>query len=137
VLRTLASMPFFKQHPCYLTYFLATAQESKQRKPLATKVLNRKKWLILGSLRMYPFTLHSNGVLAICPKNKPFLAETLKAGKQWRSHQRLELKSYNHSFFDEKLSWQSYKIIFIEPDPAGQPRRSLLIWRYFFDLLLS
>jgi hypothetical protein len=22
-------MPFFKQHPCYLTYFLATAQESK------------------------------------------------------------------------------------------------------------
>jgi hypothetical protein len=30
---------------------------------------------------MYPFKLHSNGVLAICPKNKPFFAETLKAGK--------------------------------------------------------
>jgi hypothetical protein len=30
---------------------------------------------------MYPFNLHSNGVLAICPKNKPFLAESLKAGK--------------------------------------------------------
>jgi|TARA_R110002096_G_scaffold281271_1_gene475483 hypothetical protein len=29
---------------------------------------------------MYPFKLHSNGVLAICPKNKPFFAETLKAG---------------------------------------------------------
>jgi|TARA_R110000868_G_scaffold6770_8_gene37777 hypothetical protein len=28
---------------------------------------------------MYPFKLHSNGVLAISPKNKPFLAETLKA----------------------------------------------------------
>tara|TARA_R110002096_G_scaffold159020_1_gene324688 strand:- start:1452 stop:1592 length:141 start_codon:yes stop_codon:yes gene_type:complete len=27
-----------------------------------------------------PFKLHSNGVLAIFPKNKPFLAETLKAG---------------------------------------------------------
>ena len=49
--------------------------------PLAAKVFNRKKWLILESLRMYPFKLHSNGVLAICPKNKPFLAETLKAGK--------------------------------------------------------
>ncbi|AGH46547.1 hypothetical protein C427_4445 [Paraglaciecola psychrophila 170] len=31
----------------------------------------------------------------------------------------MELKSYNHSFFDEKLSWQSYKIIFNETDPAG------------------
>jgi hypothetical protein len=31
---------------------------------------------------MYPFKLHSNGILAICPKNKPFYAETLKAGKQ-------------------------------------------------------
>jgi len=49
--------------------------------PLAPKVLNRKKWLIIGSFRMYPFKLHSNGVLAICPKNKPFLAETLNAGK--------------------------------------------------------
>jgi hypothetical protein len=49
--------------------------------PLTTKVFNRKKWLILGSFRMYPFKLHSNGVLAICPKNKPFLAETLKAEK--------------------------------------------------------
>jgi hypothetical protein len=28
---------------------------------------------------MYPFKLHSNVVLAICPKNKPFLAETLQA----------------------------------------------------------
>jgi hypothetical protein len=47
--------------------------------PLAAKVLNRRKWLILGSFRIFPFKLHSNGVLAICPKNKPFLAETLKA----------------------------------------------------------
>jgi hypothetical protein len=36
---------------------------------------------------MYPFKLHSNDFLVICPKNKPFFAETLKAGKQWRSHQ--------------------------------------------------
>ncbi|MFT4742026.1 MAG: hypothetical protein ACI9L9_002823, partial [Marivirga sp.] len=28
-----------------------------------------------------------NGVLAICPKNKPFYAETLHAEKQWRGHQ--------------------------------------------------
>jgi hypothetical protein len=58
--------------------------------PPTSKVLNRKKWLILASLRMYPFKLHSNGFLAICPKNKPFLAETLKAEEQWRSHQRLK-----------------------------------------------
>lgn len=63
------------------TYFLPTAAKSKQKGPLATKVLNRKKWLILGSLRMYPFKLHSNVVLAICSKNKPFCAETLNAGK--------------------------------------------------------
>jgi hypothetical protein len=49
--------------------------------PLAAKVLNRKKWLILGSFRMYPFKLHSNDILVICPKNKPFFAETLKAEK--------------------------------------------------------
>ncbi|MFT6992066.1 MAG: hypothetical protein ACJASL_004064 [Paraglaciecola sp.] len=29
---------------------------------------------------------YSNGILAICPKNKPLLAETLKAEKQWPSH---------------------------------------------------
>ena len=29
---------------------------------------------------MYPFKLHSNDFPVICPKNKPFLAETLKAG---------------------------------------------------------
>jgi hypothetical protein len=28
-----------------------------------------------------PSKLHSNGILAICPNNKPFFAETLKAGK--------------------------------------------------------
>jgi hypothetical protein len=39
---------------------------------------------------MYPFKLHSNGILAICPKNKPFFAETLKAGRQWLSHQRVK-----------------------------------------------
>jgi hypothetical protein len=55
--------------------------------PLATKVINRKKWLILGSFRMYPFKLHSNGILAICPKNKPFLAELERRKLQWRSHQ--------------------------------------------------
>jgi hypothetical protein len=30
---------------------------------------------------MYPFKLHSNDFLVICPKNKPFFVETLKAGK--------------------------------------------------------
>jgi hypothetical protein len=54
---------------------------------VAAKVINRKKWLILGSFRMFPFKLHSNDIHVICPKNKPFFAETLKAEKQWRSHQ--------------------------------------------------
>jgi hypothetical protein len=49
--------------------------------PLAAKVFNRKKWLILRSFQMYPFKLHSNDVHVIYPKNKPFFAETLKAGK--------------------------------------------------------
>jgi hypothetical protein len=30
---------------------------------------------------MCPSKLHSNGVLAICPKNKPFYSATLKAEK--------------------------------------------------------
>jgi hypothetical protein len=36
---------------------------------------------------MFPFKLNSNGILAICPKNKPFLVETLNAEEQWLSHQ--------------------------------------------------
>tara|TARA_R110000868_G_scaffold235884_1_gene489799 strand:- start:1698 stop:2093 length:396 start_codon:yes stop_codon:yes gene_type:complete len=67
VLCTLESIPDFKQHPCCLTYFLATAQESKQRKPLTTKVFNRTKKLILRSLQMCPSNFRSNGILAICP----------------------------------------------------------------------
>jgi hypothetical protein len=43
------------------------------------KFLTAQKWLILGSFRMCPFNLHSNDFPVICPKNKPFLAETLKA----------------------------------------------------------
>jgi hypothetical protein len=48
-----------------------------------------------------PSKLLSNGILAICPKNKPFFAETLKAEKQWHSHQsgyrqcRILLSSYD------------------------------------------
>jgi hypothetical protein len=66
------------------SYSLSTAKKSNQKMPLATKVLNRKKWLILWaptalSFRMCPFNLHSNNFPVICPKNKPFLAETLKA----------------------------------------------------------
>jgi hypothetical protein len=44
-------------------------------------MVNSKKWLILASFRMYPSKLLSNDVLVICPKNKPFFSETLKAGK--------------------------------------------------------
>jgi hypothetical protein len=62
-----ASMPFFKKHPCFTTYFFATAKKSRQKRPLATKVLNRTKRLILGSFQMSPSNFHSNGVLAICP----------------------------------------------------------------------
>jgi hypothetical protein len=29
------------------------------------------------------------------------------------------IKELQQLFFDERLSWQSYKIIFNEPDPAG------------------
>jgi hypothetical protein len=55
--------------------------------PPTSKVFNRKKWLILESLRMYPFKLHSNDFPVICHKNKPFFAETLKAKVQWQCHQ--------------------------------------------------
>ena len=51
-LRAPASMPFFKPHPCCLTYFLATAQESKQRKPSLLKFLTAKNDLILGANRV-------------------------------------------------------------------------------------
>jgi len=61
------------------SYSFSAAKMSNQKMPLAAKVLNRKKWLILGSFRMFPFKLHSNDVHVICPKNKPFFAETLKA----------------------------------------------------------
>jgi hypothetical protein len=61
------------------SYSFSTAKKSNQKMPLATKVLNRTKRLILGSFRMCPFNLHSNDFPVICPKNKPFLAETLKA----------------------------------------------------------
>jgi hypothetical protein len=74
-------MPFFKPHPCCSIYFLPTAAKSKQKVPPATKVLNRTKRLILGSFQMCPSNFHSNGILAICPPNKPFCAETLNAGK--------------------------------------------------------
>jgi hypothetical protein len=33
-------LPLFKQRPCCLTYFLATAQESRQRKPLSNQFFN-------------------------------------------------------------------------------------------------
>jgi hypothetical protein len=92
-LRLPASMPFFKPHPCCLTYFLATAQESKQRKPLTTKVFNRTKRLILRSFRMCPFKLHSNDFLVICPKKTPFYAETLKAEKAAAVPPKHELSS--------------------------------------------
>jgi hypothetical protein len=36
-------MPFFKKHPCLTTYFFATAKKSRRKRPLANKVLNRKK----------------------------------------------------------------------------------------------
>jgi hypothetical protein len=68
-------------------YSFSTAKKSIQKMPLATKIFNRKKWLILKSFRMYPFKLHSNDFPVICPKNKPFYAETLKAEEQWRCHQ--------------------------------------------------
>jgi hypothetical protein len=60
-------MPFFKLHPCCSIYFLPTAAKSKQKVPLATKILNRTKRLILGSFQMCPSNFHSHGILAICP----------------------------------------------------------------------
>jgi hypothetical protein len=62
-----ASMPFFKKHPCFTTYFFAAAKKSRQKRPLAAKVFNRTKRLILGSFQTCPFNFHSNGILAICP----------------------------------------------------------------------
>jgi hypothetical protein len=62
----------FDLNPFKPVTFFQQQKISNQKMPPTSKVLNRKKWLILGSFRMYPFKLHSNGVLAICPKNKPF-----------------------------------------------------------------
>jgi hypothetical protein len=92
VLCTLESIPDFKQHPCCLTYFLATAQESKQRKPLTTKVFNRTKRLILGSLQMCPSNFRSNGIprgvrLPFAPKISLFVLKLYMRKKQWRGHQ--------------------------------------------------
>ena len=86
-------MPFFKQHPArrphavWLTYFLATAQESKQREARATKVFNRKKmaysWVVTNVSLQAPLKwFPARRPLVICPKNKPFFAETLKAEQQ-------------------------------------------------------
>jgi len=47
---------------------------------------------------MYPFNLHSNGVLAICPKNKPFVAETLKAGKAVAEPPKIKIKKLELPF---------------------------------------
>ena len=58
-----------------------------ERMPLATKVFNRKKWLSLWaptalSLRMFPPSstqMTSRAASAVIyPKNKPFLAKTLR-----------------------------------------------------------
>jgi hypothetical protein len=48
---------------------------------------------------MYPFKLHSNGVLAISPKNKPFLAETLNTGKVVAEPPEKELNELVQLFF--------------------------------------
>jgi len=53
---------------------------------------------------MYPFKLHSNDFPVICPKNKPFLAETLKAGKQWQSHQRIKIGEADAFVFGPTLA---------------------------------
>ena len=73
-LRAPASMPFFKPHPCCLTYFLATAQESKQRKPLATKVLNRTKKAYLSVVsNVFPPTSTQMTSLSFAPKINLFV----------------------------------------------------------------
>jgi hypothetical protein len=48
VLCALESIPDFKQHPCCLTYFLATTQKSKQRKPSRLKFLTAYNGLFYG-----------------------------------------------------------------------------------------
>jgi hypothetical protein len=57
--------------------------------------------------------LHSNGVLDICPKNKPFSAETLKAEKQWQSHPRSK-------------SAKLMLLVFLLPYPRLKARQLLL-----------
>jgi hypothetical protein len=43
----MASMPFFKQHPCCLTYFFATAKRSKQERPRSSQFFNHQQiWLL-------------------------------------------------------------------------------------------
>jgi hypothetical protein len=44
------------------------------------------KRLTALSFRMYPFKLHPNDFLIICPKNNPFFAEILKTEEHWLRH---------------------------------------------------
>jgi hypothetical protein len=71
-LRALASMPFFKQHPCCLTYFLATAQESKQRKPSLLKLLTAKNGLFLGRYECIPSSSTQMASLSFAPRTSHF-----------------------------------------------------------------
>jgi hypothetical protein len=50
------------------SYFFFNSKEKVTKKmPPLLKVLNRKKWLILGSRNNVPSGFRSNGILAICP----------------------------------------------------------------------
>jgi hypothetical protein len=93
---------FFQTAPraasaCCLIYFLATAQESKQRKPHTTNVFNRTKKLGLWaptalSLQICPSNFRSNDIprgvrLSFAPKISLFVLKLYMRKKQWRGHQ--------------------------------------------------
>jgi hypothetical protein len=50
--------------------------------PLATKVINRKKWLILGSLRMFPPRSTQMTSLSFAPKISFFVLKLYMRGKR-------------------------------------------------------
>jgi hypothetical protein len=56
-----ATLPFFKKHSCFTTCFFAAAKKSRQKMPLAAKVFNSTKRLVLRSFQMSPSNFHSNG----------------------------------------------------------------------------
>jgi len=86
----------FDSNPFEPDTLFSTAKNRVSRKmPPLLKFLTAKNGLFLGANRVVVSNVSlqaplkwrpARRPLSICPKNKPFFTETLKAEEQWRSH---------------------------------------------------